>query len=149
MCLSTEDYRPSLHRKGWPRWTPREHPQVTTLSPQSPPDRVLDPSTPLTSGPAASLPVWGLCRALLEGEGGPSGQSQSGCRAVTGDVKAVVGGGAVTGGWECGWGWCWGMGMPLGQSQCNGKGGGGLPPPPPHHLQAIPWVCRLSLFWPL
>ena len=31
--------------------------------------------------------------ALLEGEGGPSGQSQSGCRAVTGDVKAVGGGG--------------------------------------------------------
>ena len=32
-------------------------------------------------------------RALLEGEGGPSGQSQSGCRAVTGDVKAVGDGG--------------------------------------------------------
>ena len=55
----------------------------------------------------------GLGRALLEGEGGgPSGQSQSGCRAVTGDVKAVVG--AVSGGWKCGWGWCWGMRMPLG-----------------------------------
>ena len=48
--------------------------------------------------------------ASLEGEGGRSGHFQSGCRAVTGDVKAW----AVTGGWKCGWGWCWGMGMPLG-----------------------------------
>ena len=45
--------------------------------------------------------------------GGRLGQFQSGCRAVTGDVKAV-GGWAVTGGWKCSWGWCWGMGMPLG-----------------------------------
>ena len=52
-------------------------------------------------------------RASLEGEGGRLGQFQSGCRAGTGDVKAV-GGWAVTGGWKCGWGWCWGMGMPFG-----------------------------------
>ena len=51
-------------------------------------------------------------RALLEGERGERGQFRSGCRAVTRDVTAV--GGAVTGGWECGWGWGWGMGMPLG-----------------------------------
>ena len=50
----------------------------------------------------------GLC---LKGRGGgQTRQLQSGCRAVTGDVKAW----AVTGGWKCGWGWCWGMGMPLG-----------------------------------
>ena len=55
----------------------------------------------------------GAGRALLEGEGGASGQFQSGCRAVTGGATAV-GGGAVTGGWKCGWGWCWGMGMPFG-----------------------------------
>ena len=71
-----------------------------------------------------SAPGRGICtvvqgggggRALLDGEGVRSGQSRSGCRAVTRDVKAVVGGGgAVTGGWKCGWGWCWGMGMPLG-----------------------------------
>ena len=59
------------------------------------------------------IPVWRPSTALLEGEGGRSGQFQSGCRAVTGDEKAVGGGGAVTGGWKCGWGWCWGMGMPL------------------------------------
>ena len=48
----------------------------------------------------------------LEGEGGRSGEFQSGCRAVTGDVKAARGW-AVTGGWKRGWGWCCGMGMPL------------------------------------
>ena len=30
-------------------------------------------------------------------------------------------GGAVTGGWECGWGGCWGMGMCLGSSQWSGE----------------------------
>ena len=59
------------------------------------------------------VPPTAPSRASLEGEGGRSGQFQSGCRAGTGDVRAV-GGGAVTGGWKCGWGWCWGMGMPLG-----------------------------------
>ena len=64
--------------------------------------------------------------ALLEGEGA-SGQSQSGCRAVTEDVKAVGGGrflavgnavGAGVGVWEC-------------LSGIDpGQWGGGSPPPP-------------------
>ena len=37
------------------------------------------------------------------------GQFQSGCRVVTGDVGAVGGGEADTGGWKCGCGWCWGV----------------------------------------
>ena len=59
--------------------------------------------------------VWGGGGAglRLKGRGGRSGQFRSGCRAGTGDVKAV-GGWAVTGSWKCGWGWCWRMGMPLG-----------------------------------
>ena len=65
-------------------------------------------------------------RALLEGEGGPSGQSQSGCRAVTGDVKAVGGGGF------------WRLEMRLGYGNAfrvesaqggGGRGEGGNPPP--------------------
>ena len=68
-------------------------------------------------------------RALLEGEGAPSGQSQSGCRAVTGDLKAVGGGGywrlemrlgADVGVWECLWG----------RVSAVGRGEGGNPPPP-------------------
>ena len=60
-------------------------------------------------------------RALFEGEGGPPGQSQSGCRAVTGDVKRL-GVGAVSGGWKCGWGWCWGPGLTCWRT----AGGGGV-----------------------
>ena len=62
-------------------------------------------------------------RALLEGEGGPSGQSQSSCRAVTGDVKAVGGGGF------------WRLEMRLGYGNAfrvesaQWGGGRGVPPP--------------------
>ena len=59
------------------------------------------------------------------------GQFQSGCRAVTWDVKAVVGGAAVTGGWKCGWGRCWGMGMPFGVESGPECWGGGRYPAPP------------------
>ena len=63
-------------------------------------------------------------RALLEGEGGQSGQSQSGCRAVTGDAKAVGGGGF------------WRLEMRLGYGNAfrvesaQWGGGRGVPPPP-------------------
>ena len=73
-------------------------------------------------------------RALLEGEWGPSRQSRSGCRAVTGDVKAVGGGGF----WrlEMRLGLVLGYGNALGvESGQWGGGEGGAPPPP---LQAIP-----------
>ena len=71
-------------------------------------------------------------RASLEGEGGRSGQFQSGCRAVTGDVKAV-GGWAVTGGWKCGWG----SGVGVWECESGPECWGGNPPP----FQAMPW-CR-------
>ena len=45
-------------------------------------------------------------------------------------MTAVGVGGAVSGGWKCGWGRCWGMGMPFGESQCSEEGEGGSPPPP-------------------
>ena len=75
-------------------------------------------------------------RALLEGEGCDRGKFQSGCRAVTGDVKRLA---AVTGGWKCGWGWCWGMGMPFGgESGPESWGGGGYPPSPFKQFPAPP-----------
>ena len=55
-------------------------------------------------------------RALLEGEGGASGQSQSGCRAVTGDVKAVGGG--------CYWRLEMRLGRVLGYGNAFGVGSG-------------------------
>ena len=59
----------------------------------------------------------------------PSGQSRSGCRAVTGDVKAV-GGWAVTGGWECDGGRVLGYGNAFwGRVSAVGRGEGGTPPP--------------------
>ena len=53
--------------------------------------------------------AWALGRALLEREGCDRGKFQSGCRAVTGDVKRLGGGywrlemrlGLVLGVWEC------------------------------------------------
>ena len=67
-----------------------------------------------------------LPRALLEGEGGPSGQSQSGCRAVTGDVKAVGGDGF--------WRLEMRLGLVLGYGKASGvesvQWGGGYRPPP-------------------
>ena len=76
-------------------------------------------------------------RAALEGEGGRSGQFQSGCRAVTGDVQAVGGRllavgnavGAGVGVWEYLWG-----GVRAG---VLGRGEGVTPPPP---FQAMPWL---------
>ena len=52
-------------------------------------------------------------------------------------MKAGGGGGAVSGGWTCGWGWCWGMGMPFGYRVGAGVlgRGEGVPPPP---FQAMP-----------
>ena len=72
-------------------------------------------------------------RASLEGEGGRSGQFQSGRRAVTGDVKAVVGW-AVTGGWECGWGLVLGCGNAFRVESGPECWGGGRGPPPPFRL---------------
>ena len=89
--------------------------------------------------------LWAQNRAVLEGEGGPSGQSQSGCTAVTGDVKAGGGGGywrlemrlgAGVGVWECLWG----------RVRAVGEGGGGYPlcdipwgyPPPPTPFKRFP-----------
>ena len=57
----------------------------------------------------------------------PSGQSQSGCRAVTGGVKAV--GGAVTGGWECDGGLVLGYGNAFRVESVQWGGGRGVPPP--------------------
>ena len=66
---------------------------------------------------------------MLEGEGVRSGKFQSGCRAVTGDVKRLGGGywrletrlGAGVGVWECLWG----------RVRAGLLGGGrGTPPPP-------------------
>ena len=63
-------------------------------------------------------------RALLEREGCDRGKFQSGCRAVTGDVKRLGGRllavGAGVGGWECLWG----------RVRAGVLGGRGVPPPP-------------------
>ena len=91
---------------------------------------------------AGSLQSSSPARALLEGGGGvPSGQSQSGCRAVTGDVNAVGGGGF------------WRLGMRLGLALGCGNafgvesgqwGRGGTPPPPSSDsLPPPPWGCSI------
>ena len=66
-------------------------------------------------------------RALLEGEGAPSGQSQSGWRAVTGYLKAVGGGGY----WrlEMRLGLVLGYGNAFGGKSVQWQGGGEYPPP--------------------
>ena len=68
-------------------------------------------------------------RALLEGEGGPSGQSQSGCGSghrgcESGWGKRFLAVGDAVGVWEC----------LSGRVSAVGRGEGGPPP-----LQAIPW----------
>ena len=75
-----------------------------------------------------------LCAPMGGGGGGRSGQFQSGCRAVTGHVKAVGGGGY----WrlEMRLGLALGYGKPLGWSQGRSVGvGGGTPPP----FKRFPW----------
>ena len=69
-------------------------------------------------GPASASTMVTLVWGGGGGEGfarsgwGLRGQFQSGCRAVTRDAKAV--GGAVTGGWKCGWGLVLGYGNVFG-----------------------------------
>ena len=69
----------------------------------------------------------GLC---LKGRGGDRGSS----RAVAERLTAVVGG-AVTGGWKCGWGWCCGWKSLWGRVRAGVLGGEGGTPLP---LQVIP-----------
>ena len=104
-----------------PRHTP------SSQSPRAPGLR--QASTRPDRRPASAEP-----RALPEGEGGHRGRSRGGCRAVTGDVKAVWGGRRFLAVGTCGWGLVLGYGNALGLSQCSGGGGRGIPPP----FQAIP-----------
>ena len=87
------------------------------------PRRVPRPYVPLVPALRASG------RALLEGEGCDWGKFQSGCRAVTGDVKRLGGGY---------WRLEMRLGLVLGDGNAFGVesgpecwGGGGCPPPPP------------------
>ena len=81
------------------------------------------PSSPGGEGWAGGV----MGRALLEGEWGPSGQSRSGCRAGTGDMKAVGGGGFSR--LEKRLGLVLGYGNAFGVESVQWGGGRGVPPP--------------------